>query len=96
VSRRASEVEQHVGEVRSEVYNLRNALREVRALVEGVPKKAESPAVQLGRVARLEAEGSSLRTTPVVPPTESPAFVPVASTRPPAKQNSNAPPALPP
>jgi hypothetical protein len=59
------EVEKHVGEVRSEVYNLRNALREVRELAEGAQMKAESTEAHLGRVARLEAEVSALRTAAV-------------------------------
>jgi TolA-binding protein len=49
------------------VENLENALREVRELAEGAQQKAASTEAQLGRVGRLEAEVSALRTAPVVP-----------------------------
>jgi archaellum component FlaC len=61
-SRRANEVEKHVGEVRSKVETLRNALSEVKILAEGAKQKAESMEAQLGRVARLEGEVSALST----------------------------------
>jgi hypothetical protein len=48
-----------VGEIRSDVGNLRNALKEVRELAEGAQKKAESTKSQ------LEAEVSALRTAAV-------------------------------
>jgi hypothetical protein len=71
--RRANELGKSVAEVRSDVETLRNALREVRDLAEGAQTKAASTAVQLERVARLEAEVSALRATPVVPaPAEPP------------------------
>jgi hypothetical protein len=58
-------------EVRSEVEVLRNALKEVKELAEGVQKKATSTEAQ------LEAEVSTLRTAPVLP-------APAPSAEPPA------------
>jgi chromosome segregation ATPase len=78
----AEEAQKHVAEVQSEVETHRNALKEVRELVEGTQKKAASAEAQLGRVGWLEAEVSSLRTAPVVPAL---AVGPVASTRRPSK-----------
>jgi hypothetical protein len=80
-----------VEKVRNEVKKNRDALRGVRALAEGAQKKAESTEGQLGRVGRLEVEILSLKSGPVLPSPEPPAVVPVASTRPPAKQNSSGP-----
>jgi hypothetical protein len=60
-SRRTSEVEKQVAEVRSEVETLRNVLREVRELAEGAQKKTASTE------AWLEAEVSARRTTPAMP-----------------------------
>jgi hypothetical protein len=81
--RQANEVEKQVAEVRSHVDNLGNALRGVRELAEGAQKKAESTEAHLGRLARLEAEVSALRTAPVVPalapPITPPAVVPISS-----------------
>jgi hypothetical protein len=59
-SRRANEVEQSVAEVRSEVENLREALREARGFAEGVQKPARSTE------AHLRADFSSQRSGPVV------------------------------
>jgi hypothetical protein len=52
----------------NQVENIRNALGEVRELAERVQTKAKSTEVQLGRVAHLEAEVSSLRIACVPPP----------------------------
>jgi DNA repair exonuclease SbcCD ATPase subunit len=74
-TRRAHEVEQHIGEAQSEVEDVREALREVREWAEGVQTKAGSTE------ARFEAEVSALRTAPVVPTlvplTKPPAVLPI-------------------
>jgi hypothetical protein len=63
----AEEAQKRVAEVQSEVETQGNGLREVRALAEGAQTKADSTEALLGRMGPLEAEGSSLRTAPVVP-----------------------------
>jgi hypothetical protein len=60
-TRRANQVEKDIGEVRSEVDTLRNALRGVRELSERAMKQTESTEAQ------LEVEVSALRTGRVVP-----------------------------
>jgi hypothetical protein len=68
-TRRAHTLDEHIGEVRSKVENLCNALSEVRELAEGAQKKAESTEAHLERVSRLEAEVSALRIrVSVLPP----------------------------
>jgi chromosome segregation ATPase len=61
-SRRANEIEWHVGDVGSAVEKVREARREVRALAERAQTKVESTEAPLGLVARLEAEFSVLST----------------------------------
>jgi hypothetical protein len=73
-SRRANDVEQHVGEVQKDVETLDKALKEVRELAEAAQKKAASTEAQ------LRAEVSALRTGAVVPAPASPTVLPNAST----------------